>query len=67
MLAGLLPVPGPFDALVLLVAGVVLAVFYRGPLRDAWADSTKRVDKFVSAGIGSGPVESPSTEGGTQI
>jgi hypothetical protein len=33
---GLLPVPGPFDELVLLVVAVPLALFYREPLRDAW-------------------------------
>lgn len=34
---GLLPVPGPFDEGVLLVVGLLLFVFYRDPLRDAWA------------------------------
>jgi hypothetical protein len=33
---GLLPVPGPFDEAVLLVAAALLFVFYRGPLREAW-------------------------------
>jgi hypothetical protein len=33
---GLLPVPGPFDEAVLLLAASVLFVFYREPLRDAW-------------------------------
>jgi hypothetical protein len=33
---GLLPVPGPFDEAVLLVAAGILFVFYRGPLREAW-------------------------------
>jgi hypothetical protein len=33
---GLLPVPGPLDELVLLVAAVPLAVFYRRPLAEAW-------------------------------
>jgi hypothetical protein len=33
---GLLPVPGPFDEAVLLVAAAVLFAFYREPLRDAW-------------------------------
>jgi hypothetical protein len=33
---GLLPVPGPFDELVLLVVGGVLWVFYRDQLADAW-------------------------------
>ena len=33
---GLLPVPGPFDEAVLVVAAVPLFVFYRPLLRDAW-------------------------------
>jgi hypothetical protein len=33
---GLMPMPGPFDELVLLVVAVPLFVFYRGPLREAW-------------------------------
>jgi hypothetical protein len=34
-----LPIPGPFDEIVLLVVFAVLAVFYRRPLRDAWAQA----------------------------
>jgi hypothetical protein len=33
---GLLPIPGPFDEAALLLAAVPLALFYRGPLVDAW-------------------------------
>ena len=33
---GLLPVPGPFDEIVLLVVGAVLWLFYRDLLREAW-------------------------------
>ena len=33
---GLLPVPGPFDEIVLLAVAVPLALFYRDPLADAW-------------------------------
>jgi hypothetical protein len=33
---GLLPIPGPVDELILLIVAVPLALFYRGPLRDAW-------------------------------
>jgi hypothetical protein len=33
---GLLPVPGPFDEIVLLVVAVPLGLFYREPLADAW-------------------------------
>jgi len=32
----LLPVPGPFDEMVLLLVAVPLFAFYRQPLRDAW-------------------------------
>ncbi len=33
---GLLPVPGPFDEVLLLAVAAVVAVFYREPVRDAW-------------------------------
>jgi hypothetical protein len=33
---GLLPIPGPVDEAVLLVAAVPLVLFYRQPLREAW-------------------------------
>jgi len=33
---GLLPLPGPFDEAVLLLAAVPLALFYRPVLADAW-------------------------------
>ncbi|TML89923.1 MAG: hypothetical protein E6G08_04595 [Actinobacteria bacterium] len=36
VVVGLLPVPGPFDEAVLLVAAGILFVFYRGPMREAW-------------------------------
>jgi hypothetical protein len=36
---GLLPVPGPFDEIVLVVAAVPLGLFYREPLADAWRRS----------------------------
>ena len=35
--AGALPIPGPFDEAVLLVAATLLFVWHREPLRDAWA------------------------------
>jgi hypothetical protein len=31
-----MPVPKPFDEVVLLVVGAVLWLFYRDQLRDAW-------------------------------
>jgi hypothetical protein len=33
---GLLPIPGPFDELILVLVAVPLALFYRRPLADAW-------------------------------
>ena len=36
---GVLPIPGPVDELVLLLIGVVLWLFYRQMLREAWAAS----------------------------
>jgi hypothetical protein len=33
---GLLPIPGPVDEAAPLVVGVLLAAFYREPLREAW-------------------------------
>ena len=39
---GLLPVPGPFDEIVLLLAAVPLVLFYRGPLAEAWHRSASK-------------------------
>jgi hypothetical protein len=33
---GLMPVPGPFDELVLLLVAAVLWLFYRNRLAEAW-------------------------------
>ncbi|MGH2971898.1 MAG: hypothetical protein ACRDNM_12295 [Gaiellaceae bacterium] len=33
---GLLPIPGPVDEIVLLVAAIPLALFYRRNLAEAW-------------------------------
>ena len=33
---GLAPIPGPFDEIMLLIVAVPLALFYRGPLKEAW-------------------------------
>jgi hypothetical protein len=33
---GLLPLPGPLDEAVLLLVGLVLSVFYRERLTEAW-------------------------------
>ena len=39
---GLLPIPGPFDEAVLLVVALILVVFYRRELRQAWRDAGPR-------------------------
>jgi hypothetical protein len=36
---GLLPVPGPFDEIVLAVVGSLLWLFYRERLAAAWAEA----------------------------
>ena len=36
---GLLPIPGPFDEAVLLVVALILFVFYRRQLKQAWGDA----------------------------
>jgi hypothetical protein len=47
---GLLPVPGPFDEAVLLIAAIPLGLFYRGPLADAWRRSGEHgVDELGGA------------------
>ena len=33
---GLMPLPGPLDEVVLLLAAVPLVLFYRQPMREAW-------------------------------
>jgi len=33
---GLLPIPGPFDEVILLLVALPLALFYRRPLTEAW-------------------------------
>ena len=32
----LLPIPGPFDEVVLILIAPILFVFYREPMREAW-------------------------------
>jgi hypothetical protein len=34
---GLAPIPGPFDEVLLVIVAIPLALFYRGPLADAWS------------------------------
>jgi hypothetical protein len=36
---GLLPVPGPFDEVVLLLVGGILRLFYRDQLMEAWREA----------------------------
>ena len=36
---GLLPIPGPFDEAVLILVAPAFFVFYRGPMREAWAQA----------------------------
>ena len=36
---GLLPIPGPFDEAVLLLVALILLVFYRAQLREAWREA----------------------------
>ena len=36
---GVLPIPGPFDEVVLLIVGGLLWVFYRDCLREAWSQA----------------------------
>ena len=35
--AGLLPIPGPVDEVLLLLVAPVFLVFYREPMRQAWS------------------------------
>jgi hypothetical protein len=39
---GILPIPGPFDETALLIVGLVLWVFYRDPMREAWSLARER-------------------------
>jgi hypothetical protein len=36
---GLAPIPGPFDEAVLLLVALILYLFYRQELRQAWRDA----------------------------
>ena len=36
---GVLPIPGPFDEAVLLIVGLLLWIFYRDCLREAWSQA----------------------------
>jgi hypothetical protein len=36
VVVGVLPIPGPVDEVVLLLAAGILYTFYRQPMREAW-------------------------------
>jgi hypothetical protein len=36
---GVLPIPGPLDEAALLLVGLILWMFYREPLREAWSQA----------------------------
>jgi hypothetical protein len=38
---GLAPIPGPFDEAVLLLVALILFLFYRGELQQAWKDAER--------------------------
>ena len=38
---GLAPIPGPFDEAVLLLVALILFLFYRRELREAWKDADR--------------------------
>jgi hypothetical protein len=38
---GLAPIPGPFDEAVLLLVALILFLFYRRELRQAWKDADR--------------------------
>ena len=40
-LLALLPIPGPFDEAVLLALAPILAIFFRGPMREAWSAASR--------------------------
>ena len=39
---GLLPIPGPVDEALLLLIAPVFLLFYRQPMREAWAAAAER-------------------------
>jgi hypothetical protein len=38
---GLLPLPGPLDEVILILVAPVFLIFYREPMRDAWARAAR--------------------------
>jgi hypothetical protein len=49
VLIGLLPIPGPFDEALLLLAAPLLLIFAREPMRDAWrrAETERFASRFA--------------------
>ena len=51
----MLPAPGPFDEVALLVLACVLWLFYRTPLREAWGQtSVSDVRESAGPAVGDG-------------
>jgi hypothetical protein len=48
--AGLAPIPGPFDEAVLLLAALILLVFYRERLVRAWHEAETTVQSVSKTG-----------------
>ena len=46
---GVLPIPGPIDEAALLIVGALLWLFYRQPLRDAWAQAAAQRERTMPA------------------
>lgn len=47
--AGALPVPGPFDEILLLLVAAILWLFYRDQLREAWRSAATAQPDAVRA------------------
>jgi hypothetical protein len=57
---GLLPIPGPVDELALLVVGLLLWIFYRRTIAEAWSEAGESIPHSrYPARSG----DDPSTEG----
>jgi hypothetical protein len=41
---GIAPIPGPFDEVFFLIVAIPLALFYRGPLAEAWSRAGVALD-----------------------
>lgn len=61
---GLLPIPGPVDESILLVAAIPLAIFYRQPLREAWQQARDEVGRIQHELVTSRWSDAASARGG---